>query len=88
MPPAMTLRLLQHRADDGKRSVIANDGRSARLVKNVASTRELALLAVDAGVAIAEMISRLGLGEEVDPAAELAAVTISRRSTTTIRLTC
>nr|NUR37432.1 FAH family protein [Sphingomonas sp.] len=69
----MTLRLLQHRALDGKRSVIADDGRSARIVDSVASTRELALRAIDAGISIAELISRLGLGAETDPAGELAA---------------
>jgi len=67
------LRLMQHRAGDGTRSVIADDGTSARLVEGVASTRELALRAIEAGAGLAEMISRLGLGDEVDPAAELAA---------------
>jgi hypothetical protein len=66
------LRLLQHRAGDGTRSVIAADGRSARLVEGVSSTRELAQRAIDAGVTLAEMIARLGLGDEVDPASELA----------------
>jgi hypothetical protein len=64
---------LQHRAVDGTRSVIADDGRSARFVNGVASTRELALQAIEAGLSIAEMVSRLGVGAEVDPAAELAA---------------
>jgi hypothetical protein len=64
---------LQHRAVDGTRSVIADDGRSARVVNGVASTRELALQAIQAGVSIAETVSRLGAGAEVDPAAELAA---------------
>jgi hypothetical protein len=67
------LRLMQHRAVDGTRSVIADDGRSARLVRDVASTRELALRAIAAGVGLAEMVSRLGFGEVVDLAAELAA---------------
>ena len=71
--PALTLRLLQHRADDGKRSLIADDGRCARLVNGVASTRELGLSAIDAGASLAEMISRLGLGQEIDAAAELGA---------------
>jgi hypothetical protein len=64
---------LQHRAVDGARSVIADDGRAARFVNGVASTRELALQAIEAGVSIAEMVSRLGVGAQVDPAAELAA---------------
>ena len=45
----MTLRLLQHRADDGTRSVVADDGHSPRLVSGVGSTRELAQQAVEAG---------------------------------------
>ena len=68
----MTLRLLQHRADNGERSVIADDGRSARFVSGMGSTRELALQAIDAGVGLVEMVARLGAGGEVDPAAELA----------------
>ncbi len=66
------LRLLQHRAEDGRRSVIAADDRSARLINGISSTRELALKAIDSGATLAEMISRLGLAEELDPAAELA----------------
>jgi hypothetical protein len=69
----MTLKLVQHRAGDGKRSVIADDGKSARFVDGVESTRELALQAIESGSGLADTISRLGLGEEVDPAAELAA---------------
>jgi hypothetical protein len=69
----MTLRLLQHQIADGKRSVIADDGQSARLVNGVSATRDLALRAIEAGITLAEMVSRLGLGEQVDPAAELAA---------------
>ena len=68
----MNLRLLQHRSDK-ERSVLADDGRSARIVEGVRSTRELALRALEAGVGLAEMISRLGLGQEVDTASELAA---------------
>jgi len=66
------LRLLQHRADNGTRSVIAGDCRSARFVNGVASTRELAHRAIEAGVGLADTISRCGFGAEVDPAAELA----------------
>ena len=69
----MTLRLLQHRVDDGKRSVIADDGRSARILSGVGSTRELALRAIDAGETIAETVARLGAGGEVNTAAEFAA---------------
>jgi hypothetical protein len=67
------LRLMQHRADDGTRSVIADDGSSARVVNGVSSTRQLALNAIEAGATLAETVSRLGLGPDIDPAAELAA---------------
>ncbi len=67
------IRLLQHRANDGRRSVIAADGESALFVNTVRSTRELAIRAIEAGIALAEMITRCGRGEEVNPAAELAA---------------
>jgi len=68
----MTLRLLQRRVD-GERSVIADDGEAARLVNGVGSTRELALQAIDGGITLQEIVVRLGLGREVDTAAELAA---------------
>jgi hypothetical protein len=68
----MTLRLLQ-RGVDGERSVIADDGEAARLVNGVGSTRELALQAIDGGITLQEIVVRLGLGREVDTAAELAA---------------
>ena len=67
------LRLLQHRDADGNRSVIADDGHSARIIEGVASTRELALRAIEAGVGLAEMVQRCGLGVEVDTLAEMAA---------------
>jgi hypothetical protein len=64
---------MQHRAGDGTRSVIADDGSSARFVLGVNSTCELAIRAIDAHLSLAEAIARLGLGEEADPSAELAA---------------
>ena len=67
------LRLMQHRAQDGTRSVIADDGQSARLVNGVSTTRELALNAIETGVTLAETVSRLGLGPDIEPAAELVA---------------
>lgn len=67
------LRLMQRRAGDGTRSVIADDGVSARFVEGVSSARELAARAIEEGVGLAETISLLGLGDEVDPLAELAA---------------
>jgi hypothetical protein len=67
------LRLMQHRASDGTRSVIATDSQSARFVKGVSSARQLARKAIEAGATLRETVSRLGLGDELDPAAELAA---------------
>ena len=67
------LRLIQHRASDGTRAVIALDGIAARFVVGVSSTRELAHRAIEAGVGLADVISRCGFGAEVDPAAELSA---------------
>jgi len=67
------LRLMQHRASDGTRSVIAGDGHSAQFVSGVSSTRELAHRGIEAGVSLAEIVTRCGSGAEVDPAAELAA---------------
>ncbi len=69
----MTLKLLQRRTGDGTRSVVADDGRAARMVNGATSTREIAFQAIEAGCSIAEIISRLGLGEEVDVRVELAA---------------
>jgi hypothetical protein len=69
----MTLKLLQHRALDGTRSIVADDGRSARFIKAVSSTRELASQAIECGASLSEVVARLGFGEEVDTAAELAA---------------
>ena len=66
------LRLLQHRAANGTRSVIADDGESARFVKGVASTRELAMRAIEDGIGLGECVARSGLGQEVDPAEQLA----------------
>lgn len=67
-----SLCLLQHRAHDGSRSVVAARGGSARFVNDTKSTRELASKAVDAAISLSEMISRLGLGAEVDCVTELA----------------
>ncbi|NBC36964.1 FAH family protein [Novosphingobium sp. FSY-8] len=69
----MALRLLQHRADDGARSVILADGDQAWFLNGVASTRELALRAIAAGRALAAEAEVAGKGAAVDIAAELAA---------------
>jgi hypothetical protein len=67
------LRLLQHRAEDGTRSVIADDGTSARYANGVATVRELAGRAIEAGIDLPDMVTRCGRGQEVDPGAELIA---------------
>jgi len=69
----MTLRLLQHRAGDGARSVILADGAEAFVLKGVTTTRELAQRAIAAGTTLAEAAQAAGRGASVDIAAELAA---------------
>ncbi|MDO6412842.1 GguC family protein [Sphingomonas sp. BIUV-7] len=69
----MSLRLLQHRDDNGQRTVIAAQGDRATIVPNVASVRELALRAIGEGVSLAEAVAAAGEGAEVDLAAEYAA---------------
>ena len=69
----MTLRLLQHRADDGRRSVIAAQGAEAFILPGVGSVRALALEAIAKGTSLAEAITAAGRGESVDIAAEFAA---------------
>lgn len=65
------LRLMQHRADDGRRSVIADDGASARFVTGIGTVRELALQAIESRIGLADLIVSVGLGGEVDAVAEL-----------------
>lgn len=69
----MTTRLLQHLAEDGTRSVILAEGDRAHFLNGVASTRELALAAISAGTTLLEAAHAAGLGDAVDPAAELEA---------------
>ncbi len=69
----MTLRLLQHRAEDGARSVILADGAEAFFLNGVASTRELATRAIAAGTTLAAEAQKAGRGALVDIAAQLAA---------------
>ncbi len=67
------LRLLQHRAEDGTRSVILAEGDAAHVLNGVTSVRELALRAIDAGSTLAEAARAAGLGAAIDIAAEQAA---------------
>lgn len=69
----MTLRLLQHRAADGTRSVIAARGDTAAFVPGVDSVRALANRAIAAGTDLAGAVAACGIGATVDIAAELAA---------------
>ncbi len=69
----MSFRLLQHRADDGARSVIVAHGDRAVFVTGFATTRDLALKAISEGLTIAELVGKTEAGAEVDIAAELAA---------------
>jgi hypothetical protein len=67
------LRLLQHRGDDGARSVIAARGERATIVPGVTSVRALALRAIERGQGLAEAVEGCGVGAEIDVAAALAA---------------
>jgi hypothetical protein len=69
----MALRLFQHRADDGTRSVILADGDNAWFVHGLASTRALAQRAIAASTGLIAAAHAAGLGGAVDIAAELAA---------------
>jgi hypothetical protein len=69
----MGLRLLQHRAADGMRSVIAATSDQAMFVTGVDSVRELAERAIADGVDLATAARDCGSGASVDIAAELAA---------------
>jgi hypothetical protein len=69
----MSLRLLQHCAADGTRSVIAASTTGARFVLGVDSVRSLANKAIVWGKDLADAVVACGLGEPVDIAAELAA---------------
>jgi len=67
------LRLLQHRAPDGTRSVILAQGETAHVLRNVTSTRDLALKAIAEGKKMAEVALACPAGAFVDIAAEFAA---------------
>ncbi|MFC3580995.1 AraD1 family protein [Sphingomonas hylomeconis] len=69
----MNLRLLQHRAGDGTRSVIAATSAGAAFVPGIDSVRTLASKAIAASTDLATTIAACGVGASVDIAAELAA---------------
>lgn len=70
------LRLLQHCAADGARSVILAEGDAAHVLPGVTSVRELALRAIDEGKTLSQVAKDCGTGATIDIAAELAAGTI------------
>lgn len=69
----MATRLLQHRADDGTRSVVFAEGSSAHVLPGVGSVRELALRAIAAGTGLADAARACGTGAAIDLTAEFAA---------------
>ena len=69
----MTLRLLQHRAPDGTRSVIAAQGDRATFVPGVDSVRALAARAIAEGTSLADAVAACGEGTSVDLAVEFEA---------------
>jgi hypothetical protein len=69
----MTLRLLQHRAADGARSVIAATGTGAAIVRGVRCVRSLAGKAIADGASLAAAVESCGPGADIEVAAELAA---------------
>jgi hypothetical protein len=69
----MGLRLLQHRAADGKRSVIAATDDGAAFVAGVESIYALAARAIAGGVSLASAVEECGAGPAVELVAEFAA---------------
>ncbi|PTS75440.1 FAH family protein [Sphingomonas sp. HMWF008] len=69
----MAFRLMQHRAIDGTRSVIAADGDGAAFVPGVASVRLLAARAIAEGSTLTEAVAACGKGDPVDLPTEFAA---------------
>ncbi len=59
------LRLLQHRAADGTRSVILAEDDTANFLDGVTSTRELALRAIAAGQTLEAAARGCGTGASV-----------------------
>lgn len=69
----MALRLLQHRAGNGARSVIAADGDVAHFVPGFESVRALALHAIATKSTLADAVGAAGKGDAVDIAAAFEA---------------
>ncbi|EQB31277.1 AraD1 family protein [Sphingobium ummariense] len=62
----MTFRLLQHRAGNGVRSVIAADGDGAHFVPGFESVRALALHAIATKSTLADAVAAAGKGDAMD----------------------
>lgn len=69
----MPLRLLQHRAENGTRSVISADGDRAAFVPGTTNIRALATRAIAEATDLVTLVRASGVGAEVDIATELAA---------------
>ncbi|RJE82716.1 AraD1 family protein [Paracoccus onubensis] len=66
------MHLSQIRLNDGTRAVVLREGERAHVVRDTASTYDLALAAIAAGHALSEEIAARGLGGPVDLAAALS----------------
>ena len=69
----MALRLLQHKASDGSRRVIAAMDDGAHFVAGVMDVRSLAMGAIERGQTLAQAVDAWGRAGDVDLAAEFAA---------------
>ncbi|RVT41912.1 AraD1 family protein [Sphingobium algorifonticola] len=69
----MTLRLLQHRSEDGRRSVIAATKAGAWFLAGATTVRALAARAIAEGITLTDVVAATAPGPAVDIAAELAA---------------
>ena len=67
------MKLLQRVDESGERQVLAWDADSCKVVAGVRTVRDLAWTAITQGQPLGEVVAACGLGEMVDPAAELAA---------------
>ncbi|MFN4096926.1 MAG: AraD1 family protein [Sphingomonas sp.] len=66
------VRLLQHRASDGARRVIAATDEAARFVRGFGDVRTMAAAAIDRGIGLAALVEDAGYDEAVDLAAAAA----------------
>jgi len=66
-------RLIQHRADDGRRRVILTEGDDAAFLDGVETTRALAASAIAAAASLADAARKRRSSTSVDIAAEFEA---------------